>query len=87
MDKRDIEKIRLAFEQIKASSKLIITTQKDAVKLNAFKSFFEEHFDLPLYIQPVKPRLLVKWKAKQFSTLIFNYVSKYYSEVETTAND
>jgi len=84
-NERDIEKVRLAFEQIKADSKFIITTQKDAVKLNTFKNFFQVN-NLPLYIQPVRPQF-DDAESKQFSTLIFDYVSKYYSGVEATTND
>ncbi len=78
--KSDVEKIGLAFERMESDSKFIITTQKDAVKLNNFKNFIEEN-NLPLYVQPVRPEFKEE-ERKQFSTLIFNYVSKYYSEVE-----
>jgi tetraacyldisaccharide 4'-kinase len=84
-NKNDIEKIYSAFAKIKSDSKLIITTQKDAVKLNSFKSIIEEN-KLPLYVQPVRPEFEEE-ERKQFSTLIFDYVSKYYSEVEATTNN
>lgn len=83
-DKRDLEKIKSVYEQIKNGSKIIITTQKDAVKINAFSAYFEEN-DLPLYVQPVSPEFDER-DSKEFSTVVFNYVSKYYSEVEITTN-
>lgn len=46
--RRDISRIREAFDAIKGSRKIIITTEKDAIRLRGMTQ------ELPVYVQPVK---------------------------------
>ena len=51
----DLKKIQQRFEQMQGDNKIIITTEKDAVRLHKFD---EQLHDMPLYVLPVKPRFL-----------------------------
>ncbi len=51
----DWKEIRKKFELIPSSAKMILTTEKDAVRLEKFK---KESGDLPLFIIPVRHRFL-----------------------------
>ena len=51
----DLKEIKEKFEQINASEKLIITTEKDAVRLFKFNRELE---DIPLYVLPVGHQFL-----------------------------
>lgn len=46
--KSDIATIRAAFEEIKAERKIILTTEKDAIRLRGIAD------DLPIYVQPIE---------------------------------
>ena len=46
--RRDISRIREAFDAIKGSRKIIITTEKDAIRLRGMTQ------ELPVYVQPIK---------------------------------
>ena len=51
----DLKKIQQRFELMQGDYKIIITTEKDAVRLHKFD---EQLHDMPLYVLPVKPRFL-----------------------------
>lgn len=51
----DLQDIRRAFEKLTAKDKVILTTEKDAVRLLKFS---EEIRELPLYVVPVRHRFL-----------------------------
>jgi tetraacyldisaccharide 4'-kinase len=51
----DLRMIRKRFEEMKEKNKLIITTEKDAVRLFKFK---DELNSLPIYVLPVHHRFL-----------------------------
>ena len=51
----DLHEIREKFDQIKSKSKLILTTEKDAVRL---VKYTEELNNIPLYVLPIKPKFL-----------------------------
>lgn len=51
----DLNEIRKKFNQIQASQKLIITTEKDAVRLIKFEQQLQ---DLPLYVLPIEVQFL-----------------------------
>lgn len=70
--KRDIEKIKSVFDAITATNKLILTTEKDAMRLKNtdFAKIFK---DLPLFYIPIE--IVFDDKDKQaLSTQIQNYV-------------
>lgn len=69
----DLKTIRQHFERLDGDNKLIITTEKDAVRLQKFD---EQLRDLPLYILPVKPKFLFGEEEK-FDNLIRAYINEY----------
>lgn len=69
---KDIKRIDKAFEKIENQNKIIITTEKDAVRISDSKTFFES--DLPLYYVPIEVGFLDGDKA-DFEKRINSYIS------------
>jgi tetraacyldisaccharide 4'-kinase len=69
----DLKEIKTKFESIKASSKMILTTEKDAVRLIKFNN---DVTDLPLYVIPVRPRFLFGEEEK-FDELVISFIKKF----------
>lgn len=51
----DLKEVKLRFDRISADKKLILTTEKDAVRLSQFKQQIQE---LPIYVIPIQSRFL-----------------------------
>jgi tetraacyldisaccharide 4'-kinase len=69
----DLRSIRKRFEQLKEIDKLILTTEKDAVRLFKFK---EELNNLPVFVLPVRHRFLFDGDAKlraQITKMLSNF--------------
>ena len=73
---RDLNRIRREFNSLTAEHKIILTTEKDMVKLKALE---KEIGDLPLYFLPIKFRLLQG--ADIFNQQIFNALESVDSEL------
>jgi tetraacyldisaccharide 4'-kinase len=71
---KDIEAVTCAYNDLRASSKYIITTEKDAVRLREFINI-EEHVRSALFYVPVEITFLNDDKDK-FDNLILGYVRK-----------
>lgn len=71
----DLNDIRNKFEQINAKSKLILTTEKDAVRLVKYTA---ELNNIPMYVLPIKPFFLFNQEAA-FNQLVIDYVAQYHS--------
>jgi len=71
----DLQEMKSKFEEIKAKNKLILTTEKDAVRL---VKYTEELHDIPLYVLPIKPAFLFD-AATQFNQLVRSYVAQFYT--------
>ncbi|MBC7946610.1 MAG: tetraacyldisaccharide 4'-kinase [Chitinophagaceae bacterium] len=69
----DLREIRKKFRQIESPEKLILTTEKDAVRLVKFNS---ELADLPLYVLPVRHHFLFG-EADQFNELVVNFIKNF----------
>lgn len=69
----DLKEIRKKFDNIGAKEKIILTTEKDAVRLFKFKS---EIADWPLYIIPVRHHFLYD-EGGQFDQIITGFVRKF----------
>lgn len=52
-DVYDLERIRDTYRNMTAASKVIITTEKDAVRLWPFRSWFLEN-NIPIFVQPIR---------------------------------
>ena len=73
----DLHEIREKFDQIKSKSKLILTTEKDAVRL---VKYTEELNNIPLYVLPIKPKFLFD-SERNFNELVLNYVAQFYKKI------
>jgi tetraacyldisaccharide 4'-kinase len=69
IDLRDIKK---QFDRIKSENKIIITTEKDGVRL---KKFEKELSELPIYVVPIKQSFLFG-EAHLFDKMIIDYIKK-----------
>jgi len=70
----DLNEIKEKFDQITSKDKLILTTEKDAVRL---VKYTEELHDIPLYVLPIKPHFL--FNAEQvFNKLVIDYLVQFY---------
>ena len=76
----DITKIMLKFESIDSANKIIITTEKDAMRLKDLANLTDE-FKNELYYLPVKVKFLDN-EGKEFNKKIFNYVGENKSNRE-----
>ena len=71
----DLNEIKEKFDQITSNSKIILTTEKDAVRL---VKYTEELHDLPLYVLPIKPHFLFNTE-KVFNNLVLDYLAQFYT--------
>ena len=69
----DFQKIKKTFEAIEAKDKIIITTEKDAVRFIKFKN---EIGDLPMYVLPMQHQFLFS-EEKAFQDLVTKYVANH----------
>ena len=69
----DLREIIKRFSNISAKDKIILTTEKDAVRLSKFNN---EIADLPFYVIPVEPEFLFG-EGEAFTTLIANFITGF----------
>jgi tetraacyldisaccharide 4'-kinase len=69
----DLKDIKKHFEKIKSSKKIILTTEKDGVRLQKFKS---ELYDLPIYVLPIKQHILFN-EGHFFNAEILNFIEGF----------
>jgi tetraacyldisaccharide 4'-kinase len=69
----DLKAIRKKFEAIGSGNKIILTTEKDAVRLH---KFYTEIKDWPLYVMPVRHDFLFNG-AEQFDRHVSNFVQNF----------
>ena len=72
-DSKDIIKIQQTFDNIANPSKIIVTTEKDAMRLTKFQQALSEY---PLYVIPIEMRFLFGGE-KAFTELIANFISTF----------
>jgi tetraacyldisaccharide 4'-kinase len=68
----DLKDIRKRFQEMHAENKLIITTEKDAVRLIKFQ---EQLLDLPVYVLPVQHKFLFG-EGTQFDNLVVSFIER-----------
>jgi tetraacyldisaccharide 4'-kinase len=73
----DLQEIKEKLDDIQSKSKLILTTEKDAVRL---VKYTEELHSLPLYVLPIKPKFLFEAE-NIFNELVKNYVAQFYKKI------
>jgi tetraacyldisaccharide 4'-kinase len=73
----DLKEINKKFERIQSSNKLIITTEKDAVRFVKFK---DQLPGMPLYVLPLKPAFLFN-EADKFNQVIIDFIGGFKKEI------
>ena len=68
----DLQEIRQQFKKIKTENKLVLTTEKDAVRLQKFE---KELSDFPIYVVPIEHRFM------------FNEAADFNAEIHTFMNN
>jgi len=69
----DLNEIRTKFEQIHAKDKIILTTEKDAVRLMKFQ---EELSNLPMYVLPIRHEFLFG-EGEQFNIMVTDFIRNF----------
>lgn len=69
----DLKDIKNQFEKIKSTNKIILTTEKDAVRL---KKFENELIDMPIYALPIRHHFLFG-DGEKFNKAVNDFVGKY----------
>ncbi len=69
----DLIEIKNKFNTIKTKDKIILTTEKDAVRLEKFTA---EMGELPLYVIPIRHRFLFG-EGEQFNNLVTNFIINF----------
>lgn len=69
----DLKEIKKRFAAIHAEDKIILTTEKDAVRLTKFKA---EIADLPFYVIPVRHHFLYE-EDSRFEELVTNFIRQF----------
>ena len=69
----DLKDIQKKFEAITAQQKIILTTEKDAVRLMKFS---EELQHLPLFVLPIKHKFLFN-EGEQFNDAVINFIRNF----------
>lgn len=71
--RKDLEKMKLELERTEGNPKIIITTEKDAVRLHLLRDYIRE-LQLPIAVLPVEISFLFD-EADSFNNYIFDYVA------------
>jgi tetraacyldisaccharide 4'-kinase len=69
----DLKEIKRQFEKIQSEQKIIITTEKDAVRLEKFKN---ELIDFPIYVLPIQHEILFN-ENDHFVHQLTSFIDKY----------
>jgi len=69
----DLNDIKKKFESMQSGDKMILTTEKDAVRLAKFQN---DITDLPLYVIPVRHRFLFD-EGKNFNEIVINFIKNF----------
>jgi tetraacyldisaccharide 4'-kinase len=69
----DLKNIVRRFNQINARNKIILTTEKDAMRLIKFEHELKE---LPFYVLPIEPRFLFEGE-QQFTDIIVTFINEF----------
>ena len=69
----DLKDVKKRFKAIEAVNKIILTTEKDAVRLVKFNA---EIADWPLYVIPVRHHFLYE-EGDRFNQLVINFIRNF----------
>lgn len=76
----DLKDIGKKFEKIKTANKIILTTEKDAVRLMKFKDQLAE---MPLYVLPVQHKFLFN-EEDVFNKCVIDFIADFKKEMNET---
>lgn len=79
-DWRDIKK---RYDQIEADKKIILTTEKDAMRLLKFE---QELSDFPFYVIPIEPHFLFD-EGTMFDSIVIKFILNFKQPVETNGTE
>ena len=74
----DLKDIKKRFERIETPKKIILTTEKDAMRLMKFKTELET---LPVYVIPIRPYFLFGEEEK-FTEAVINFMKNFNPAIE-----
>lgn len=74
-DKKDIQNIKSAFENMASDSKLILVTEKDAVKLRSIENI-DEDLQKYIYYLPIQIKFVNEEDKNTFNDIIKNHVAE-----------
>jgi tetraacyldisaccharide 4'-kinase len=77
----DLKDIKKHFEKLQSQQKIVLTTEKDAVRLQKYKN---ELLDFPVYVIPIRHRFLFG-ETEKFAGIIIDSVNKYANSVSDVA--
>lgn len=72
----DLEEIKSQFSKLQDSGSIILTTEKDAVRLEKFK---DELAGYPFYVLPIRHRFLFN-ESEMFNALVVNSIKSYQTK-------
>ena len=72
-DMGDLKEIKTQFEQIEKFNKIILTTEKDGVRLSKFESDLK---DYPIYVFPIRHKVMFN-EEESFNSLILGYMNNW----------
>lgn len=72
-DSDDLKEIKKQFEKMRSSEKIILTTEKDGVRM---KKFEHELHNFPLYVLPIRHHFLFG-EEERFKTLVVSFINSY----------
>jgi tetraacyldisaccharide 4'-kinase len=78
-DSDDLKEIKKQFEKIRSSEKLILTTEKDGVRMQKFEN---ELIDFPLYVLPIRHSFLFGEEEK-FKKQVVGFIRSYSRDRNT----
>ncbi len=79
-DSDDLQEIKKQFEKIRSSEKLILTTEKDGVRMQKFEN---ELADFPLYVLPIRHQFLFGEEDK-FKLQVVAFIKSYNTRIDQT---
>jgi tetraacyldisaccharide 4'-kinase len=74
----DLKDIRKRFDKMESHNKIILTTEKDAVRLVKFK---DELATIPLFVIPIQHKILFE-ESPAFNSLIVNFIRNFNKQTK-----